>query len=109
MIVARVVLDDRGTISRFEATGHALFAPFGSDMVCAAVSVLARSAYEALAALPESRLEVTAPERGSLEFRMQELPDDMVGRARGIADFLVTGLSGLERDYPGSVRLTLER
>lgn len=109
MIAARIVLDARGGISRFEASGHALFAPAGDDIVCSAFSVLARSAYEALAALPGVGVDGEAPGRGQFGFRVTALPSATAERAAGIADFLVVGLSGLARDYPGSVRFTVER
>ena len=109
MITAKIILDKRGSVSRFEAEGHALFSRSGGDIVCSAFSVLARSAYEALAALPGAALDAEARERGSSDFCVTELPSASVERAVGITDCLLLGLYGLERDYPGSVRLTVER
>jgi uncharacterized protein YsxB (DUF464 family) len=109
VITAKIILDTRGSISRFEAEGHALFSRSGGDIVCSAFSVLARSAYEALAALPGASVDTETRERGSFDFYVTELPSASVERAAGIPDFLLLGLYGLERDYPGSVRLTVER
>jgi len=108
VIRAKVVLDSRGGVSRFEAEGHALFAPAGSDIVCSAFTVLARSAYEALSAIPGASVDAEASGRGRFAFRALELPPESAERAAGIADFLLLGLRGLERDYPGSIRLTVE-
>lgn len=109
MIRARVVLDELGCVKRFEAEGHALLAPKGGDIACSAFSALARSAYEALAALPGAALDADAADRGRFVFEVLAVPSISAERAAGIASFLLLGLRGLERDFPGSVRLTVER
>lgn len=109
MITAKVLLDAEGRLVRFEAEGHAGHRPKGGDIVCAAFSVLARSAYESLAALPGADLEGSAPKPGFLSFRVRRLDSESEGRAAGIADFLLAGISSLEREYPGEVGLTIER
>lgn len=109
MIAAKLVLDADSCIARFEAEGHAGHGPKGGDIVCAAFTVLARTAYESLATLPGLELSGSAPEPGSLEFAVRRLPLEQRERAAGIADFLQVGLSGLEREYPGEIGLTIER
>ncbi len=109
MIAAKVVLDAEGRIVRFEASGHAGQARAGSDIVCAAFTVLARSAYEALAALPGVEIAGEAPEPGTLRFAVRRNDPAQAGKAAGIADFLLAGISGLEREYPGRVGLKIER
>jgi uncharacterized protein YsxB (DUF464 family) len=109
VIAARVVLDAGGRILRFEASGHGGRAPAGKDIVCAAFTVLARTAYEALASLPGASVEGAATEPGSLRFSVRQLPEAVEERASGIADFLLVGLSGLEREYPGEVGITIEQ
>lgn len=109
MIAARLVLDAEGRPVRFAADGHSAHGGQGTKLVCAAFSVLARSAYEALSGLPGVDIEGSAPERGSLHFVVRHLPAEAGERAAGIADFLLAGISGLEREYPGEVGLTIER
>jgi uncharacterized protein YsxB (DUF464 family) len=109
LIAAKLLLSAEGYPLRFEAEGHSGKAPRGSDIVCSAFSVLARSAYEALAALPGAEVEGIAPARGSLRFAVRRLSPETVERAAGIADFLQVGISSLEREYPGEVGLTIER
>jgi uncharacterized protein YsxB (DUF464 family) len=108
MIVAKLVLDPEGRPLRFEADGHAGHGRAGTDIVCAAFTVLARSAYEALSGLPGAKVEGSAPVRGSLRFTVLSLPSEAGERAAGIADFLQAGIRGLEREYPGEVGLTIE-
>lgn len=109
MIAASVVLDAEGRIVRFEASGHGGSAPTGRDIVCAAFTVLARTAYETLAALPGVEVEGEAPEPGILRFAVRRSDPAQAEKAAGIADFLLTGISGLEREYPGRVALKIER
>ena len=109
MIAARVVVDAEGCIARFEASGHSGGARPGEDIVCAAFTVLARTAYEALAALPGVEIAGEAPEPGQLRFAVRRVDAGSSGKAAGIADFLLTGLSSLEREYPGRVELKIER
>lgn len=107
MIRASVILDARACISAFRASGHAAAGNRGKDIVCAAFSVLARTAYRALEALPGIELRGTALEPGSLSFDVLK-PAGNAERAAGIADFLVAGLCDLARDYPGAVEFVVE-
>lgn len=108
MIRAKVVLDKEGRVLGFDAEGHAESASRGYDVVCAAFSVLARTAYRALEALPGIELKGAASEPGSLDFEVIR-PAANAERAAGIADCLVTGMRDLARDYPGAVAFSIER
>jgi uncharacterized protein len=108
VILAKIFLDREGRVLGFEAAGHAEGAALGKDIACAAFSVLARTAFRALEALPGIKVKGLAPAPGSLSFEVLRPAED-AGRAAGIADFLVTGMSDLARDYPGAVALTIER
>jgi len=109
VIAANVVLDTEGRIVRFEASGHGGTAPAGRDIVCAAFTVLARTAYETLAALPGVEIAGEAPEPGVLRFAVRRVSEESGGQALGISNFLLTGISGLEREYPGQVGLKIEQ
>jgi len=108
MISAKLVLDEGEGLLSFRATGHAAAGDRGYDIVCAAFSVLARTAYSSLDALPGIELRGSAPEPGSLSFEVRRPPASRE-RAAGIADFLIAGLSDLARYYPEAVELELER
>lgn len=109
MIEVRACLGADGVLRRVDSSGHAGTGSAGRDLVCAAVSVLLRTAYEVLAQVPGTRVEGSAPEPGSLWFSLRDYPPGDADRLRGIGDFLLTGLSGLEREYPGALKLTMER
>ena len=108
MIRARLSLDADGAIAGFRASGHADTGPKGVDIVCAAFSVLARTAYRSLEALPGIALRGEAERPGSLDFSVTR-PARERERAAGIAVFFATGLGDLARDYPDAVAVTIER
>lgn len=109
MIRARVRVDAEGLLLSFEAEGHAEAGPKGFDIVCAAFTALARTAYSALAGLPGASVEGRAPGPGSLAFRVVSLPDSEREKAIGMSAFLLEGLAALEREFPGAVALRSER
>jgi uncharacterized protein YsxB (DUF464 family) len=108
VIRAKISLDREGRVLGFEAAGHAESAARGYDIVCAAFTVLARTAYGALKALPGIDVRGQAAEPGSLSFEVLS-PAASVERAAGIADFLVRGMGDLAREYPGEVAFSIER
>ena len=107
MIRATAVLGADACLLAFEAVGHAASGNRGHDIVCAAFSVLARTAYRALEELPGSGIHGSAPEPGNLSFEVFK-PATSVERAAGIADFLVVGMVDLARDFPDAVDFKLK-
>ena len=108
MIRATVVLGPGACLLGFRASGHADQGQSGYDIVCAAFSVLARTAYRALEALPGIELHGKAPGPGALSFEVLK-PADSRERAAGIADFLLVGLGDLSREYPDAVAFSIEQ
>ncbi len=110
MIIADVALDESGIVRSCSIEGHAGSGPYGGDIVCAAVSVLARTALSTLSAIDGIAVVVEPPERGSLGFVVLEVPREGAYPA-GASAFLVEGLSSIARDYPDfcSVRVRTER
>ena len=109
MIRARASIDDDGLLLDFEARGHAGVGPRGFDIVCAAFTVLVRTAYSALAGLPGARVEGRADEAGSLDFKVKSLPVEMRERAIGMSAYLLEGLSSLQKEFPEAVEIRAEQ
>jgi uncharacterized protein len=108
VIHARLSLDASGAIAAFRASGHAGQGPRGTDIVCAAFTVLARTAYRSLEGLAGIGLRGAAERPGSLDFEVLRPARDGE-RAVGIADFFAMGLGDLAREFPESVAVTIER
>jgi uncharacterized protein YsxB (DUF464 family) len=99
MIQADLVLEN-GLLKSCGVRGHAGAGPKGADIVCAAVSVLARAAVLALSKREGIKISHEAPERG--EFRLEIL--SVTGENReflaGVGTFLKEGLLSVSKEYP---------
>ncbi len=107
MIRALVLLDSEARLSSVEASGHAGGAATGENIACAAFTVLVRTAWESLAAYPSLDVRGRADKPGELAFQVQRRTDEDSGRHRGISDFLLTGLTGLSREFPGQFEIQI--
>ena len=85
--------------------GHAGYAPSGSDIVCAAATVLLRTALQVLTEEYGALIVVNAPEPGILDFLVQDGIDDE-SLLLYTADFLRVGLQSLQVEYPQYVAFT---
>jgi uncharacterized protein YsxB (DUF464 family) len=98
--------DEDGVLVRCAASGHAGAAAAGSDIVCAAVSVLLRTAVRAVSGRAGISAGFSAPERGCFEFFAQY---SAAGRdflyATGV--FLYEGLKSIAEEYPAYCSITV--
>jgi uncharacterized protein YsxB (DUF464 family) len=97
-----------GVLRSAVAEGHAGSVPAGYNAACAAVTVLLRTAYETAAGYEGVSAKGRAPSPGYLSFDIGRFPPDAVDRLKGVGDFLVVGLSSVEREYPGLIDLHIE-
>ena len=104
----RLAFDPDGALRLVEAEGHAGTKAVGSNLACAAISVLLRGAYETIAGFPGVAVTGEAPGPGNLRFEIRRSTSESAERLRGVADFLRVGLSGVDRDYPGLIELCIE-
>lgn len=105
MIEIKIERNKQQAISAFTVTGHAGFAPHGSDIVCAAVSVLTQTAVIAAGRLAGVEPAVQLGS-GFLSFR---LPAGITGTAKEkcavILDTMLIGLQEMEASYPKRIRV----
>ena len=73
--------------------------------MCAAISVLFRTAARLLELQPDIRIRGSAPETGRLELQVEELPALRQDWMVGLADFLVRGARDLQEENPKAIRL----
>ena len=110
MIVVAVVLDDAGLLKSCEVAGHAGAGPKGSDVVCAAVSILARTALRTLTAAAGVKVRGGAPGRGAFGMEVDCDPSAAVLLSATTA-FLLEGFRSVAEDYPDhcTLRIRTER
>ncbi|MCL2191045.1 MAG: ribosomal-processing cysteine protease Prp [Treponema sp.] len=108
MIEIKAVLDESGTLRTCGASGHAGAGSTGSDVVCAAVSVLMRTAVRTLSGRDGITVRCDAPEPG---FLFLEADYTAGGReflfAAGV--FLLEGLASVAEEYPEHCSLSIRR
>jgi uncharacterized protein YsxB (DUF464 family) len=105
----RLVLDEAGRLACIDAEGHAFVGASGHDPACAATSALLRTAYHALEAERGVKAIATAASAGvfAAEFRYDR-ESERSEWAKGVADFLVIGLSMVVEEYPEGVSMEIE-
>ena len=89
----------------FYAAGHAGSAPYGQDIVCAAVSVLTQSAYLALKTYGIGCRFHRDDERGVLCVLISD-PGALHVQADAILTYLYQGLAAIEKEYPQFLHIT---
>lgn len=106
-------LDFEGALRSLDSRGHAgtgRNSGPGSNIVCAAATVLVRTAARLLAEDPSNRVRGDASEPGVLRCEIDpviSLSPEKKLWLRGVADFLVSGLRDLEKEYPAEVVLKI--
>ncbi|MDR0323161.1 MAG: ribosomal-processing cysteine protease Prp [Treponema sp.] len=106
MIEIEAILEDDGTLRACRASGHAGAGKAGTDIVCAAVSVLMRTAFNVLSGRKNITVRGGAPEKGQLWLEADYEADgkDFLFAA-GV--FLIEGLSSVAKEYPQNCRLNI--
>ena len=106
MIEIEAVLDDSGVLRACKASGHAGAGKAGTDIVCAAVSVLMRTACCVLDGREGITVRSGAPEPGQMWL---EADYEASGRnflyAAGV--FLIEGLRSVAQEYPQNCKLSV--
>ena len=107
MIEIEAVIDSDGVLRACKASGHAKAGKTGTDIVCAAVSVLMRTACCILSGRKGIVFNGGAPEKGQLWL---EVEYDAEGKdflfAAGI--FLIEGLKSIALEFPKNCALTIK-
>ena len=91
------------------AEGHSGFAARGNDIVCAAITILLRTAMQTLAETPGLIVTPLDAREGVLSFNAAAsrlLNAELSARLKTAGDFLKTGVQSLAREYPGHVEFT---
>ena len=95
---------DREGYIGFSTHGHAGYAEYGEDIVCAGISALVLNAINSIEAFTEDHFTAQAEEEsGNIEFRIEGRPS---AEAELLLESMVLGLKGIQNDY-GKKFLTL--
>ena len=108
MIEIEAFLDESGVLRSCTASGHAGAGKTGTDIVCAAISVLLRTAVRTLTGRKGIAIRYDAPDPGFLKLEAEYTAEgkDFLFTA-GV--FLTEGLASVAEEYPKNCTLTLRR
>jgi uncharacterized protein YsxB (DUF464 family) len=106
MIQLEATLDDDDILTGYRANGHAGAGASGTDIVCAAISVLSRSLARALRGKEGINIRMDAPDRGAFSAAIS-YSDNAKQFLRGAGSFLLEGLMSVAEEYPSYCSLTI--
>ncbi|MDR2966130.1 MAG: ribosomal-processing cysteine protease Prp [Treponema sp.] len=108
MIIIEAVVENDGTLRACKVEGHAKAGKTGKDIVCAAVSVLMRTAYSVLSGKEGITVHGGAPERGTMW-----LEADYTAETREFlftaGVFLIEGLRSVAQEHPQNCKLSISK
>ena len=98
MIDVEIFQTSSGEYTGFRMSGHAEYAEYGQDIVCAAVSALVINTINSIEQYTEDAFESSVdPETGTVLFKIKDMP---VGSSSELLlKSLVLGLSGIQDEY----------
>ncbi len=101
MITATFFKDARGIWRGFSLTGHAGYAEYGSDIVCASVSALAINTVNSIEAFTDDKASADVEEKtGLLTFSFSG--SDVSEKGQLLINSLILGLKGICEEYGGN-------
>jgi len=107
MITASAVIDNCSCLIDLDVSGHAGHGEKGYDIVCSAVTVLSRTAGRILISRFGENCMFESGERGSFKLKVLKIDEGKREWTEGITEFLLNGLSDLEREYPACIKLEI--
>ncbi len=109
-MISAVLYGRDGELTGFRASGHSGYAEEGSDIVCAAVSVLGATCVNAMEKLLGVEARIRANEAGLLDFDLPEIPEaDRAAGAQLLMGALEQGLRDVQECYPQYLKLQMKR
>ena len=107
MIQVDVALDSAGLLASCRVSGHAGAGKRGSDIVCAAVTVLTRTLARALAKRRGVTLRGSIPEQGNFWVEAEYTPEGRDFLA-GTGGFFIEGMLSISAEFPEHCKVTID-
>ena len=107
MIHIEAVIEADGTLRACKASGHAKAGKTGNDIVCAAVTVLMRTALKTLSNKKGITLKSETPERGQIWLEAGYNADGK-DFLYAVGVFLLEGLSSIAKEFPKNCKLEIK-
>ena len=108
MILVTVVTDGCGKMRSVTVDGHAFGLHKEGNVVCAAVTVLVRTAARLLEADPGVCVSGGPGGRGKFKLIVESADEGKTELVKAVGDFLVQGMRDLQAEFPGDCTLKIE-
>ncbi|AEP01826.1 ribosomal-processing cysteine protease Prp [Weizmannia coagulans] len=109
MIRVRIKRKKNGNISSFQMSGHAEFAEYGQDIVCAGASAVSFGTVNAIMQVAGVEPEIRQSERGLLECKIpSHLSEEQATKVQILLEGMVVSLETIEREYGEFIHITFE-
>lgn len=102
-MIQAVFVKKRGTLSGFTIRGHAGFADFGNDIVCASVSSAVQLSANLITEGFKAPAKVTVLE-DEISLRLPDTQENF--SACAVLDSLLQHIGFLAEDFPGTIQIT---
>jgi len=109
MIKINITLDQKGILKTCLASGHANAGKIGNDIVCAAVTVLMRTATNILSNQEGITIKSSAPKKGKLGFNVEYSTAEGLVFLYHTSIFLIDGLKSVAQEFPKNCNLIIQR
>lgn len=107
-VTVQIILDKHSVLQELHIGGHAGSVPQGMNVACGAVSLLAKTAYEAMREFKDIPLCGNAPEPGKLWFKLVSYTGEHKAQLQGMTSFLIKGFTVLQREFPDAVYVVIQ-
>jgi hypothetical protein len=107
VIQVDILLDRQGGLKGFSVKGHSGTGKPGTDLVCAAVTVLFRTAARLVHLQPDIRVQGDASRSGTLEMEITSVSAGKQQWLAGLSDFLIRGAEDLQEEHPQAISVRI--
>ncbi len=107
-MISAILTRDGDGFAGCRVSGHSGYAEAGSDIICAAVSILTCTCVNALESVCGLVPRITENRGGLLSFRLPKRTAEENAKAQILMGALRQGLSDLAETYPQYVKLTIQ-
>ena len=106
MIEVIIRKNKAGEYTGFNVSGHAGYAEYGRDIVCAATSILVINTVNSIESLTDTKISVRSDEKeGIIDLKFKS---EICEKAKVLVDSLVLGLKSIKEDNEKYIQISIE-
>lgn len=107
-MIRLTVYKDESYLRGYRIEGHANYAGYGNDIVCAAVSILVQATTNGIDEILGAELDFEEGKSGYARLLVTDTEPEVLDKASLLLETMVHGLSGIEKAYPKHIKIEVE-